>query len=142
DRYYPLKLGRNFFRNVWQFDRVLRSLSTMTLLYLAWPWAAFVILMLFRQSMRRAKIRPSHVLRCTIYSAHSGLPLVAGVWFFAVISAPRMLPFMWLFRRYAWTILLLILWGGVTLGLIRAYRRYLRFDHSVGVVLSVQVIFI
>jgi hypothetical protein len=32
-------------------------------------------------------------------------------------------------------------WCGVTYGLVRAYRGYLRFDDSIAVVLSVQVIF-
>jgi hypothetical protein len=34
---------------------------------LLWPWMTFATLMIFRASMRRAKVRRGHVLRCTLY---------------------------------------------------------------------------
>jgi hypothetical protein len=38
------------------------------LLYIFWPWMTFAMLMIFRISMRRARIRTPHVERCVIYS--------------------------------------------------------------------------
>jgi hypothetical protein len=39
-----------------------------SLVLLAWPWMTFATLMIFRISMRRARVRTIHVLRCVLYT--------------------------------------------------------------------------
>ena len=143
DRMDPLPPKWEFFRRWWQQDERLRRVGTFTLAYVAWPWIALVTLMIFRASMRKAKVRPGHVMRCTIYSADA-LPMLV-----AVLLA-GMLPFLnRVFRTYSpdlleqrlWWLALVILWGTCSWRLIRAYELYLKFDHAWGVVLAVQVIF-
>src|SRR5205085_1953296 len=36
----------------------------IAVLYAAWPWLTLAVLLIFRASMRRAKVRAVHVLRC------------------------------------------------------------------------------
>jgi hypothetical protein len=43
----------------------------------AWPWLTAAALLVFQASLRRAKVRPAHVLRVGIYSADVGLLAVA-----------------------------------------------------------------
>ena len=55
-----------------------------------WPWLTFLSLMVFRISMRRARVKSVHVLRCVLYSADgviwAGMALVLRR-FFRVPSA-------------------------------------------------------
>ena len=109
-----------------------------------WVAGTFLALLVFRISMRRARIRPVHVARCLVYSFDAALwatllvvaaalagmaamtllgtqgprPLVAGI----VVSAPYVL-FVVVFYR-----------------LTAAYRHYLRFDRPFLTVLASQVI--
>jgi hypothetical protein len=36
-----------------------------------WPWVTAGILMIFRASMRQARIKPIHILRCVLYTGDS-----------------------------------------------------------------------
>ena len=49
------------------------------LIYAAWPWLTLATLMIFRASMRRAKVKTVHVLRCALYSCDAGILLVPFV---------------------------------------------------------------
>jgi hypothetical protein len=49
------------------------SLPRELLKWCLWPWLTLAILMLFRVSMRRKRIKAAHVLRCVVYS---GTPLL------------------------------------------------------------------
>ncbi|MFQ5502553.1 MAG: hypothetical protein ACE5EQ_09675 [Phycisphaerae bacterium] len=61
------------------------SLREMPLLLaFAWPFATFLTLMIFQASMRRAKIKTVHVLRCVIYSADVLVWLIAAILIFKV----------------------------------------------------------
>src|SRR5205814_7296763 len=48
--------------------RATREAGILFLTILVWPWLTILSLMLFRISMRRARIRTVHVLRCVLYS--------------------------------------------------------------------------
>jgi hypothetical protein len=52
-----------------RFSRVPRALVLPLLVGLAWPWLTFLALLVFRGSMRRARIGPTRVLRCVLYSS-------------------------------------------------------------------------
>ena len=40
----------------------------MAVACVAWPWLSLGALLISRSAMRRARIRPGHVMRCVIYS--------------------------------------------------------------------------
>jgi hypothetical protein len=46
----------------------MRAFLQIAIALVAWPWLTFAALMIFQQTMRRAQIKPLHVLRCAIYS--------------------------------------------------------------------------
>src|SRR4051794_13361639 len=50
-----------------------------------WPWLTFLALMVFRISMRRARVKSVHVLRCVLYSADA--LLWAGLSLFLIAGA-------------------------------------------------------
>jgi len=115
---------------------------------LAWPWLTALTFMIFRISMRRKKIRPVHMMRIAVYNGDvivwGMLLLVPAV----ILSAMSPLAGMNMTRFgpgmstalifagaapfVAWIIYALRLWV--------ACRRYLRFDHAVATVISVQMI--
>ena len=113
--------------------------ALLLLACLAWPWLTLAALLVFRQSMRQAKINRVHVLRCVAYSADvvfwigwastamllnrlrdaTGFSNESTGWFFVALPA---------------------LLGWMSWRLVVAYRRYLRFDRPAATVLSAQVI--
>jgi hypothetical protein len=139
--YYPTRLS-------WMLVRkVLNEYGPALLLPLPlvfWPWLMFVGLMVFRWSMRRARVRAIHVLRCCIYTSGTAVWLTLGIPFLVVGGA--------ILQRFAGvdtetlaTVSLWILGGLLVLMLYQlstAYRLYLRFDHSIATVVCAQVIVI
>jgi hypothetical protein len=119
----------------WTFPTHLR----IALLYAAWPWLTLGTLLIFRASMRRAKVRGVHALRCALYCCDGALWLGTA----AVISVP------WLMQRldlgryigYRHLALAALLYAAVTAWrLAAACRHYLRFDHPRATALASQVI--
>jgi hypothetical protein len=55
---------------------VIRSTLHVPLFYALWPWLTLATLMIFRASMRRARVKTAHVLRCALYSCDIGVMLV------------------------------------------------------------------
>ena len=128
-----------------------RSVLRASLLIPAWPVLTLVVLMVFRASMRRARVRTSHVLRCVIYTADGMIvaalalavhvatvaytqlttPLVP-----AVVRPQRWLEFTYNAIPYALTGALVLM----TFRLASAIRHYLRFDHSRATALASQII--
>jgi hypothetical protein len=51
----------------------------------AWPWLSLAALLLFQASMRRAQVRPAHVLRAAVYGCDFGLLMAL---FAAVVYSP------------------------------------------------------
>lgn len=125
----------------------LSALLEGIILLLAWPWLMAAVLALFWQSMRKARVRFTHVMRCTLYSYND------GVWVAAVIGVAALVR--WTGLRLTGPLSgyareeVLILRGSIlflalvtidTWRLALAYRRYLQFDHAVAVALSSQFI--
>jgi hypothetical protein len=96
--------------------------------------------MIFRASMRRAKVRPVHVLRCTVYCCD------CGIWLLLVLAV--VLPtvgeesdFSWWNRTTATTLLAAAAIALLTFyRLARAYRLYLKFDHPWATAAASQII--
>jgi hypothetical protein len=129
--------------DAWWVGRTLIPCAAASIL---WPWLTFAALLIYRMSMRQARIRPAHVLRCTIYSADAALvvgPALLGVQFFTDPWGNVAFPGGW----SAWNFVLnpetlLVLLAVVLLLTYRlaiAYRRYLRFPHAIAAVLASQV---
>jgi hypothetical protein len=105
----------------------------------AWTIVTFLTLLIFQDSMAKAKIRRSHVERCIAYSYDIGFwfavpaPVVflAAFYDFDAIGTS-------LAACFGLYFLALLLFAATKLWM--AYRLYLGFDHSFWVVLSSQII--
>jgi hypothetical protein len=107
-----------------------------------WPWLSLVVLLIFQASMRRARIRPAHVLRCVVYSGDvfvwSGLVALGfGVarWLLTHDAEPELEV-----RAQLAALTSLALGAAATWRLAVAYRKYLRFDHAVATAIASGVI--
>jgi hypothetical protein len=126
------------------FDRDEMLLNAVVL-PLAWPWLFMLALLIFQFSMRRARIRQVHVLRCVLYSFDLVLWAIVLVVASGILAlgygdnsgagwGPTNAPVMAIrIARDAVVIL-------GTLRLTIAYRDYLRFDHPRATVLSALLI--
>ena len=120
----------------------------------AWPWLTLLTLLLFRQSLRQAKIGRGHLLRCCAYSSLPLLlivPLAAGVALLPGEFKPfRLLgrfdpsdygtlyQFLRLRSEMIVAVPIALLLSGYSLW--RAYTRYLRFRHATATVVASQAI--
>lgn len=141
DAYHPLFPSPRFLAAVLRDRSVGGVVIPPVLVSLVWPWLTFMALMLFRWSMRKARIKPVHVLRCVLYSFDLGL------WVGGVISVATLSTFLVTktasLNQYVRTG---IVWFCLFMALLAirrlriAYRVYLCFDHAFMTVLSSQVI--
>jgi hypothetical protein len=161
DRFAPLPPAGAFYRKALEEEG--RWTIYLALLWLAWPWLVLVVLLLlFRFSMRRARIRSVHVLRCVVYSADAvaWLALVAAValglraldrYGLAPNELTRLVPAAPLPSVYPYEyrsdiVSDTLFWGGVGFAtlmayrLTRAFRHYLRFDHPTATVVCAHVV--
>ena len=109
------------------------------LLVLAWPWLSVAALMLFRLSMRQAKISSAHVLRTAVY----GCDLGPAVWVAVVLFlSAGVSPVGWTSAESGAPLAYLALFCGglATVRLTVAYARYLRFHLPLATVLASQVV--
>lgn len=108
----------------------------------AWPWLTFLSLLVFRISMRRARIRPTHVLRCVVYSGDAlfwaaltvfTLSAAAAGAIWAGTGRAELLPadVPWVAASFVPVL------AAYRLGV--AYQRYLRFDHPWATVFASQL---
>jgi hypothetical protein len=154
ERYYDANL--TYATSPWYPEQAaaVGVLATVGALYVFWPWLTFAVLMIFRISMRRARIRPEHVERCVIYSFDAAGVLAPLVLLAAVahgllggepgqgLNGRDPFALMPVSEDARLTLIAcvfgLVAFGGVRLAV--AYRRYLRFPHAGWVVLATQVI--
>jgi hypothetical protein len=143
----PLFPSRNYFRfrnivNWWQIGGAFQ----VTAFAVLWPWLTVLSLLVFRASMRRARVRPVHVLRCVIYTADAAVLIAVAAGAFWFFYDP------WLSRSGTWygtwyqfksdrSVVYVL--GGMflilTYRLWIAYKRYLRFDHALATAIASQV---
>jgi hypothetical protein len=118
----------------------------VTAFALLWPWLTFLSLLVFRASMRRARVRPVHVLRCVIYTADAAvlIALAAGAfWFFYDPWLSRSGTWYGTWYQFKSDRSVVYVLGGMflilTYRLSIAYKRYLRFDHALATAIASQV---
>jgi hypothetical protein len=124
---------RNFYGQ--SFGRHLDAV----LIYLAWPWLMFLTLMIFRASMRRAKVNTVHALRCSLYCCDAAPWLLA----LALWAVPPLVETLDLGRYigYRDAVVSSVLFAGVTgWRLSAAYRNYLQFHRPAATAAAAQVI--
>jgi hypothetical protein len=112
-------------------------------LYVLWAVATFFSLLVFRISMRRARIHPVHVARCVVYSFDAVIwPALATCVATAVSIALALLLSKRDFALLSGTVAFApwVLIAMVVYRLVSAYRHYLRFDHPFLTILASQVI--
>jgi hypothetical protein len=111
--------------------------------YALWAASTFGALMVFRVSMRRARIRPVHVARCVVYGFDASLCVALAVLAVAVVSAVALVVF---HDQNVWRLGEVVVaapFGLVALVVYRlasAYCHYLRFDRPFLTVLASQLI--
>ena len=117
----------------------------LSLCLIAWPWINVIVLrFLFGQSMRRAKVRSTHVVRCVVYSHDLsfwwGLSMmgvaVISIWIHVDGKALIETRLFLRLARYA-AILCAV---GISYRLWQGYRLYMGFDWAWATILSAQII--
>jgi len=130
----------NFF--VKPLDATGRELLwSLMIISVALPVTYYALLMIFQQTMRKAKVRRDHVGRCISYSADIVLWPILPLCVLTLLNGAAGSPNQWE-EEIAWTVLIsiVLIWLIFAWRLVFAYRYYLRFDHAVGTIFSVQLI--
>ena len=125
-------------------ERVFRRTGAALFAPVAWVLLTAAGMMIFQFSMRRARVRPIHALRCVFYSADVlvwvNLVLtvtLAGILYFDIAGSN--LPWSDQYGESLWELLLLAAFFVFNIRMVVAARRYLRFDHAVATVMVTQV---
>ena len=141
DYYCPIPNSPTTLWRHLQYTRVPVHMVAYLLFPLLYAWLTFLSLLLFGFSMRRARIRRVHVLRCVVYCtdvlAWAGLCVLLG----AIISQLYLATAViggWVFKGCL--IFAVVMAAALINRLYVAYRYYLRFDHPLATVLVSQVI--
>lgn len=131
---------------------ILHHLTTLSwhqpmAIYVMWALFALAALMLFRQSMRIARVRTVHVIRVWTYAAGAGMPISAfGITLsFMVLDVVLSIldwPYRW---RYGWLFQASGFFGLIALihstwSVARGYSHYLKMPHSFGIAIAIQLI--
>ena len=127
-------------RSVTESPTFLVVASLPYVIPLAWPWVTFVSLLVFLQSMKRAKVDRSHVLRCVVYSFDVaiwiGLAYLAIILLYLLgVLTPRLVTWRGVeavYRMHCWIAVPFLLFAWLRMWI--AYRMYLRFPHAVAVI--------
>ena len=129
----------SFLRWATRYDIHGGAMILTALMCLAWPWLTLAALLVFRISMRRARLHWTHVLRCVLYAGDvafwCAFPL-ALVALFALVGNtwPTRSPL-----GEAWPLVPVAISLWLIYRLFTAYRLYLRFDHALATVAASQV---
>ena len=147
DQAYPLfpswrYLNIRYISNWWNLGGQLQ----VTAFALLWPVMTCLSMLVFRASMRRARVRTVHVLRCVIYCADFAAVTAAAATLFWLVYDP------WLSRRRIWSdgywlfsssrslgLVIMALFAILTIRLWIAFRRYLRLEHPLATAIASQV---
>ena len=114
-----------------------------------WPFEAMLVMLIFRASMKRASVRPIHLLRVAIYCGDI-VVWIGVAWFlvavilFAQASLRTNSP-SWMLMTEIEPLLTVIPMIGIALLAYRlgsAMGRYLRFRHALAMAISVQLIIV
>lgn len=152
DRLYPPINSKHFYLQLQNGLKRQPMLMLLPFLMLIWPWGTFLILLIFRQSMSRAKINIAHVMRCVLYSdgvLYAAFILTGPILLLVLLAMTNLPPGMTMEVHLSRMVVLFmklsclaapILWMFAFWRLIVAYQRYLRFPHAVATIISTQII--
>jgi hypothetical protein len=116
------------------------AFGMIALASVAWPAASLAALMVFQISMRRAKVRWVHVVRCVVYASDLVLwltpPVVAGMAVYWIGASAPLHDLV----AVGSVFLPIFAWGVFATRLSIAYQRYLKFDRPALTVLCSQLI--
>lgn len=143
---YPPVTRFAFWSQIWRYQMLQQKVSQLGIVFVLWPMLTLASLMIFRTSMRQAKINTLHVARCVAYSSTALVivSLLALLSLFALMfwtSAFRSSNPNWIYfvdensSSLAMGILLLL-----TYRLGVAYEKYLRFEQPYLTAMASQVI--
>lgn len=128
-------------------ENILLPIGFIGALYLAWPWMTYATLRVFVQSMRRARIKPTHVLRCALYSVDAGIFLgllttSIALWRGGDTRDFMIRPLNLNFDARSGFLLRITIFVAVltTWRLTWAYRMYMKFDHPIATAIASQAI--
>jgi hypothetical protein len=155
DDLYPPPPSPRFFRDVFIYTEGRRSYGDegvylhVLVLILFWPWLTVAALMIFQITLRRFRLRASHLVRVAIYSGD------IFFWLGCALLVPMLLDLTetgisksGTYRLHLWqdTIRMMVLYGFAIAWLIFsiriwiACRKYLQFDHALATIISTQII--
>jgi hypothetical protein len=117
----------------------LCMMALSAILLVLFPWFNFLALMVFQQSMRRSRIKNSHVARCAVYSGDVVLwyALVAVAGIFWLGTNPRSSQTEQLLALLSLGALVMAGVNGLRLWI--AYSRYMKFRHALAAVFASQI---
>lgn len=134
-----MDLLRRWFRE----PESVRIFLLPVLILLGWPWVTLLTLLLFMFSMKRARVKPIHVMRCALYNSDVliwlsfGLLLIPTTLLFGLFNFNPLFTTTVLSSALA-GLVITILWYGFRLAV--AYHRYLRFQQPYLVVMLSQLV--
>jgi hypothetical protein len=136
--------------NVASWSRPIRSIASaigmpllfrMMLLMMAWPWLTVLTLLIFQQSLRRAKIKPGHVARAAVYTGSVGIVLLCPLaWWINTIATTRSRSLVSPLTEPQMIGPVTFLLAVMTYRLWIAYRSYMGFPHAFATALGSQLI--
>ena len=109
-----------------------------------WPFLTLLTMLIFRVSMRRARVKPIHMLRCAIYTFD--LTLWFGILWVCISTAQQLLmPTMNYYQLRSafhshYCLWLLIVTAFGIWRLRSAFAHYLRFDHPLATAFASQAL--
>jgi hypothetical protein len=121
------------------YDYRAGAYGVLSLMCLAWPWLTLAALLVFQISLRRAKLKWTHVLRSVLYTGDLSLWLTAPIGLLVLLvwtagGWPPQNP-----AGGASWVIAAIVFALLNHRLLTAYRLYLRFDHAAATVAASQV---
>jgi hypothetical protein len=115
--------------------------------WLIWPFATVLIMLIFRASMKRARVRSIHLLRVTIYSTDAIVWI--GLFWLLLFIGDALEPYARVRLTFSPGVQEGLLgWCFAILAIVLTYRlgcamgKYLQFRHAMAMAISVQVILI